>query len=140
MTKLWVDMLFLCIRCLLFSAGLDDLTFPNGNNINATVGEEVEVVIGFNANPMPNFTVTHVSTVSADQPNALPVVAQALGVRSVDSRLNISGNILRFSSVIVNDTGIYTVEARNSAGSVSADFNLTVTRECVPVVAVYNIR
>ena len=109
---------------VLFSAGLDDLTFPNGTSINPTVGDEVVIEIGFNANPMPNFTVTHVSTVSADQPN---------------SRFNVSGNILSFSNVTVDDTGIYTVEGRNFAGIVSADFNLTVTCKCIPIVALYNV-
>ena len=123
---------------VLFSAGLDDLTLLNGTNINATVGDDVVIEIGFNANPMPNFTVTYVSTVSADQPNALPVVAPALGVQSVDSRLNISGNILKLSNVTENDTGIYTVEARNLAGNVSADFNLTVRCELIPIAALHN--
>ena len=81
--KLWVDyavFMHLVPSYALFSAGLDDLTFPNGTDYNATVGDVVEVPIIVEANPMPNFTVTHVSTVSADQPNALPVVALALGV------------------------------------------------------------
>ena len=63
---------------VLFSVGLDNLTLLNGTSINATEGDEVVVIeIGFNDNPMPNFNVTYVSTVSAD------------------SRLNIYGNILR---------------------------------------------
>ena len=115
------------------------MTFPNGTDYNATVGDVVEVPIIVEANPMPNFTVTHVSTVSADQPNIRPVVAPALGVQSVDSRLNISGNILRLSNVTENDTGIYTVEGRNFAGIVSADFNLTVRCESIPIAALYNI-
>ena len=108
---------------VLFSAGLDNLTFPNGTNINATEGDEVVIEIGVNANPIPNFNVTHVSTASADQPNL---------------RFNISGNILRLSNVTVDNTGICTVEGRNFAGNVSADFNLTVIRECIPIVALYN--
>ena len=123
---------------VLVSAGLDNLTLPNGTNINATVGDDVVIEIGFHADPMPNFTVTYVSTVSADQPNALPVVAPALGVQSVDSRLNISGNILKLSNVTENDTGIYTVEGRNLAGNVSSNFNLTVRRESIPIAALYN--
>ena len=119
-------MLFLCISASLcfLSAGLDNLTLLNGTNINATEGDEVVVIeIGFNANPMPNFNVTHVSTVSAD------------------SRFNISGNILRLTilKVAMGNTGICTVEGRNLAGNVSADFNLTVTCECIPIAALYNI-
>ena len=125
---------------VLFSAGLDDLILLNGTNINATEGDDVVIEIGFNANPMPNFTVTYVSTVSTNQPNALPVVAPALGVQSVDSRLNISGYIIiRFSNVTENDTGMYTVEGRNLVGIVSADFNLTVRCESIPIAALYNI-
>ena len=37
-----------------------------------------------------------------------------------------------------NDTGIYTVEGRNFAGIVSANFNLTVRCESIPIVDLYN--
>ena len=119
-------MCYLVPSYVLFSAGLDNLTLLNGTAINVTEGMEVVIEIGFNANPMPIFNVTHVSTVSADQPN---------------SRFNISGNISRLSilNVTVGNTGICTVEGRNFAGNVSADFNLTVTCECIPIVALHNI-
>ena len=108
---------------VLFSAGLDNLTLLNGTAINVTEDMDVVIEIGFNANPMPTFNVTHISTVSADQPN---------------SRFNISGNILRLGilNVEVGNTGIYTVEGRNLTGMVSADFNLTVSCESIPIAAI----
>lgn len=139
MTKLWVPILLLCIPCLLvfFFAGLDNLTFPNGTSITATVGDNVTIVVVVEANPMPNVTVTRVQTVSPVTPDASPLVAPALGVRSVDSRFNVSGNILMLTNVTLADAGMYTVEGSSLARTVSADFNLTVRCECTNCCTIY---
>lgn len=96
--------MYICIY-----AGLDSITLSD-TNVNVKAGEDVVIDIMSQANPMPEISVTKSGNANS----------------GVDLLTN---EQFGFDDVTKADTGTYSVEAANFAGTAKAAFSMTVTKD-----------